>query len=180
MSLQFILGGSGSGKSTALHHHMISEAIKNPGRQYVLLVPDQYTMQIQRRMVELHPGHALFNVDVLSFGRLYHKVKEELGGEELVALDDTGKNLILRKLSSDLSADLPAIGGLMEKQGYVSEVKGLISEFMQYGITPEGMGELIEAAAGRRGLQARLADIQKLYGALFNEMANKFRTGERV
>ncbi|MCD7738457.1 MAG: exodeoxyribonuclease V subunit gamma [Lachnospiraceae bacterium] len=180
MSLQFILGGSGSGKSTALYHHIISEAMKNPGRQYVLLVPDQYTMQIQRRMVQLHPGHALFNVDVLSFGRLYHKVKEELGGEELVALDDTGKNLILRKLSSDLSADLPAIGSLMEKQGYVSEVKGLISEFMQYGITPEGTGELIEAAAGRRGLQARLTDIQKLYSAFLYELENKYRTGESV
>ncbi|MCD8326306.1 MAG: exodeoxyribonuclease V subunit gamma [Lachnospiraceae bacterium] len=180
MSLQFILGGSGSGKSAALYHFMISEAVKHPERQYVLLVPDQYTMQIQRQMVQLHPGHALFNVDVLSFGRLYHKVKEELGGGELVALDDTGKNLILRALSSSMSADLPAIGGLMEKQGYVSEVKSLISEFMQYGISPEGMDGLIEAGAGRKGLQARLRDIQKLYGLFLQRLENKYRTSESI
>ncbi|MCD7806977.1 MAG: helicase-exonuclease AddAB subunit AddB, partial [Lachnospiraceae bacterium] len=180
MSLQFILGGSGSGKSAALYHFMISESVKNPDRQYVLLVPDQYTMQIQRQLVQLHPGHALFNVDVLSFGRLYHKVKEELGGQELVALDDTGKNLIMRSLASSISAELPAIGGLMEKQGYVSEVKSLISELMQYGISPEGMDGLIEAGAGRRGLQARLTDIQKLYRLFLQELENKYRTGESV
>ncbi|MCD8068166.1 MAG: exodeoxyribonuclease V subunit gamma, partial [Lachnospiraceae bacterium] len=32
----------------------------------------------------------------------------------------------------------------------------------------------------RRGLQARLADIQKLYGAFLHEMENKYRTGESV
>ncbi len=180
MSLKFILGGSGSGKSTALYQFIIEKAQENPGQQYILLVPDQYTMQIQRQMVELHPGHALFNVDVLSFGRLYYKVKEELGGEEKVALDDTGKNLILRKLAASMADDLPAIGGLMEKQGYVSEVKGLISEFMQYGISPAGMDELIRAAAGRRGLQARLSDIQKLYGAFLKELENQYRTGESM
>ncbi len=180
MSLQFILGGSGSGKSAALYQFIIKKALKNPGQQYVLLVPDQYTMQIQRQMVQLHPGHALFNVDVLSFGRLYYKVKEELGGGEKVALDDTGKNLILRKLAASMADDLPAIGGLMEKQGYVTEVKGLISEFMQYGISPAGMDELMKAAAGRRGLQARLSDIQKLYGAFLRELQDRYRTGESM
>ncbi|MCD8381047.1 MAG: exodeoxyribonuclease V subunit gamma [Lachnospiraceae bacterium] len=180
MSLQFILGGSGSGKSAALYQYIIKKAQENPGQQYILLVPDQYTMQIQRRMVQLHPGHALFNVDVLSFGRLYYKVKEELGGEERVALDDTGKNLILRKLAASMADELPVVGGLMEKQGYVSEVKGLISEFMQYGISPAGMDELMKAAAGRRGLQARLSDIQKLYGAFLRELQDQYRTGESM
>lgn len=180
MSLQFILGGSGSGKSAALYQFIIEKAQENPEQQYILLVPDQYTMQIQRQMVQLHPGHALFNVDVLSFGRLYYKVKEELGGAEKVALDDTGKNLILRKLAVSMADDLPAIGGLMEKQGYVSEVKGLISEFMQYGISPAGMDELIKAAGGRRGLQARLSDMQKLYGAFLRELQEQYRTGESM
>ncbi|MCD7862613.1 MAG: exodeoxyribonuclease V subunit gamma [Lachnospiraceae bacterium] len=180
MSLQFILGGSGSGKSAALYQYIISKARENPQQQYVLLVPDQYTMQIQRQMVQLHPGHALFNVDVLSFGRLYYKVKEELGGGEKVALDDTGKNLILRKLAASMAQELPAIGGLMERQGYVTEIKGLISEFMQYGISPDGMNQLIEVAALRRGLQARLTDIQKLYAAFLRELEHQYRTGESM
>ena len=91
MSLQFVLGASGSGKSSRIYQWVIGEAVKHPDMQYMILVPDQYTMQIQKQMVMLHPGRAILNIDVLSFSRLYHRVMEELGGDSLTPLDDTGK-----------------------------------------------------------------------------------------
>ena len=99
MRLHFVLGASGTGKSQSTYEWMIQESIANPKVQYLLIVPDQYTMQLQREIVKMHPGKAIFNIDILSFGRLYHKVMEELGGDERTPLDDTGKNLILRNLN---------------------------------------------------------------------------------
>ena len=180
MSLHFVLGASGTGKSQSTYEWIIQEAIKNPKVQYVLLVPDQYTMQLQREIVMMHPRHAIFNIDILSFGRLYHKVMEELGGDERTPLDDTGKNLILRKLASNKKEDLPILGSLLERQGYISEVKGIISEMQQYGISPEGMDGLIAGSASRRGLQARLEDIQKLYRAYLDYQKDAYRTSESM
>jgi len=180
MSLHFVLGASGTGKSQSTYEWMIKEAMANPKVQYILLVPDQYTMQLQKQIVMMHPGHAIFNIDILSFSRLYHKVMEELGGDERTPLDDTGKNLILRKLASNMKDDLPVLGSLLERQGYISEVKGIISEMQQYGISPDGMNELISGSESRRGLQARLEDIQKLYKAYIEYQKDDYRTSESM
>lgn len=180
MSLQFVLGASGSGKSSSIYQWVIKEAMAHPLVQYLIMVPDQYTMQIQKQMVLLHPGHAILNIDVLSFGRLYHKVMEELGGDTLTPLDDTGKNLILRKLAGSMKEELPVLGKLLHRQGYISEVKGIISEMQQYGISPEGMTAVIESSAGRRGLQARLEDVQKLYQAYTAYQEDSYRTSESM
>ena len=45
MSLQLILGGSGAGKSTYLYSSIIEESINNPDTDYIIIVPEQYTMQ---------------------------------------------------------------------------------------------------------------------------------------
>ena len=91
MSLQFYFGASGAGKSKKLHNYMIEESEKHPQKNYLLIVPDQFTMQTQMDLVTEHPRHAIMNIDVLSFGRLTHRIIEEVGGAELPVLDDTGK-----------------------------------------------------------------------------------------
>ena len=65
-------------------------------------------------------------------------------------LDDTGKSLVLQKIAADLKEQLPAMGSLLHKQGYIHEVKSAISEFMQYGISTQDMDKLI-ASAEKRG-----------------------------
>lgn len=180
MSLHFVLGPSGSGKSIGVYTYIISEAVKHPERTYLILVPDQYTMQIQKQIVKMHPGNAILNIDILSFGRLYHRVMQELGGDTLTPLDDTGKNLILRKLAEEMKDQIPVLGKLMEHHGYISEVKGIISEFQQYGISPENMEQLIQESASRRGLQARLEDIQTLYKAYIAYQEGSYRTSESM
>ena len=180
MSLHFVLGASGSGKSRGTYQWIIEEALAYPERQYLILVPDQYTMQIQKQMVLMHPGGAILNIDVLSFSRLYHRVMEELGGDNLTPLDDTGKNLILRKLAGGMKEEIPVLGKLMDRHGYISEVKGIISELQQYGISPDGMEALIAGSTSRRGLQARLEDVQKLYRAYVEYQQDSYRTSESM
>ena len=79
MSLQYIFGGSGAGKSTYLYNSIIKESIKNPLENYIIVVPEQYTMATQKRVVELHPRKGVLNIDVVSFERLAYKVFEEVG-----------------------------------------------------------------------------------------------------
>ena len=70
MALQFILGPAGSGKSRYIYEEMIRESLEHTNRQYLLLVPEQYTMETQRELILLHPRHGLTNIDVVSFNRL--------------------------------------------------------------------------------------------------------------
>lgn len=101
MSLQFIFGDSGSGKSHCLYQTVIRESMADPKGNYIVLVPEQFTMQTQKDLVEAHPGKGIMNIDVLSFGRLAYRVFEETGGNDRIVLDDVGKNFILRKIASN-------------------------------------------------------------------------------
>ena len=73
MSLQFIMGNSGSGKSYCLYDTVVREAIENPDKNYLVIVPEQFTMQTQKDLCLAHPKGGIMNIDVLSFGRLDRK-----------------------------------------------------------------------------------------------------------
>ena len=144
MSLQFIFGNSGSGKSHYLYQQIVEESIRHPEKNYLVLVPEQFTMQTQKDLCMAHPRGGIMNIDVLSFGRLAHRVFEETGKERQPILDDEGKNLVLRKIAGNYEDELTVLKGNLKKQGYISEVKSVISEFTQYGIDFEQLDSFME------------------------------------
>ena len=122
MSLQLILGGSGSGKSRYLYQELIRESMEHPEKNFLLIVPEQFSMQTQKDIVELHPRHGVMNIDILSFGRLSYRVLSEVGAAQLPVLDDTGKNLLLRKVLENKKEELKLYGQKRHTPGMVSEI----------------------------------------------------------
>ena len=47
MSLQFIIGSSGIGKTHYACQRIIQESLENPGKLYYIIVPEQFTMQTE-------------------------------------------------------------------------------------------------------------------------------------
>lgn len=70
MSLQFIMGNSGAGKSRYAYEKILAEAARHPEKNYLIVVPEQFTMQTQKELVSLHPAGGILNIDILSFQRL--------------------------------------------------------------------------------------------------------------
>ena len=99
MALQFILGGAGSGKTRMLYDRVIKESMEHPEQKYLVVVPEQFTMQTQKEIIRLHPRHGIMNIDILSFKRLAYRVFEDLGVRIPVVLDDMGKSMVLRKVA---------------------------------------------------------------------------------
>ncbi len=180
MSLQFYFGASGSGKSQKLHEDIIRAAQQNPQTDYLLIVPDQFTMQTQMDLVVEHPRHVIMNIDVLSFGRLTHRILEEVGYEDVPILDDTGKSLVLRNVAGQYQDRLQVMGAHLHKIGYIHEIKSAISEFMQYGIGLPEMEKLIDYARSRGALYYKLQDMSVLYKAFLDYIHDKFITTEET
>ena len=111
MSLQFIAGGSGSGKTRYLYEKVIKESEEHPDIQYLFIVPEQYTMQTQKELVRLHPRHGLLNIDVLSFKRLAYRVFEDLGVQLPQVLDDMGYRFYAGAVPSCRTVYDPQQGG---------------------------------------------------------------------
>ena len=180
MSLRFYFGPSGSGKSHRIYEEIMQQAAQEPGRNFLIIVPDQFTMQTQKDLVMRSDRGGILNIDVLSFGRLSHRILEEVGTKEMPVLDDTGKSLVLQKIAADLKEQLPAMGSLLHKQGYIHEVKSAISEFMQYGISTQDMDKLIASAEKRGALAMKLRDLKTLYRGFQDYIRDHFITTEET
>ena len=178
MSLQFITGASGSGKSTYIDQQIIARSEREPEGRFFILVPDQFTMQTQKDLVSLHDRKGIMNIDVLSFGRLTHRIFEEMGANRLPMLDDTGKSLIIRRVAAGQRMELPVLGGRLGQTGYIHEVKSAISEFMQYGIGLQELDQLTEFSKKRGQLYYKLKDLRTIYEGFQQFIREKYLTTE--
>lgn len=180
MALQLILGNSGAGKSHYIFEKIIQESIREPKKQFFIIVPEQFTMQTQKDLVLMHPRHGIMNIDVLSFERLAHRVFDEVGGEHRKILEDTGKNLILRRLADEKREELTILGGNLKKLGYISEVKSLVSEFAQYRITSEQLTQMMEKNQENPQLFYKLQDMKVIYDSFQKYLENTYLTSEEL
>ena len=77
MTLQFIIGRAGSGKSYTLYKNMIDRSESNQDKNFIAVVPEQYSMETQKEILTLHKRKGSFNIEVTSMTRLAYTVFEE-------------------------------------------------------------------------------------------------------
>ncbi len=180
MSLQFILGSSGSGKSRTLYETVIRESMERPKEKYLVIVPEQFTLETQKQLVELHPRKGIWNIDVLSFQRLALRVLEDTGADRRKILEETGKNLVLRRCAMEHREELTLLSGSIQKPGYITQVKSMISELSQYNIEPEDMDKILSELSGNPKLYYKFQDLKILYEAFQKRMEKEYVTAEEV
>ena len=180
MALTLVTGGSGSGKTEFIYNKMIDWSLKEPERRFFVIVPEQATMQAQKDIIRLHPRHGTFNIDVVSFERLAYRIFEELSLPQPEILDDTGKTMVLRKLAGENRKELAAFSSHLNQVGFIDEVKSMISEFYQYGVTPEILKEQEEKEGLSPILLRKLGDMQVIFRAFRDFAKEKFITLEEL
>lgn len=180
MSLQFILGGSGRGKTYYLQHLVTKEAELFPDRQYIFIVPEQFTMQTQKELICMSEEKGILNIDVQSFLRLAFRVFSETGANNLPVLDDMGKTMILKKVLNNLENELEYFGKNIHKKGYVQEIKSFLSELLQYGADEETIEEMIRSSKKHTALSRKLSDIKIIYKGFTDYLHENYITSEEI
>ena len=180
MALQFIIGGSGSGKSHQMYEALIKASIARPGENFIVIVPEQYTMQTQKNIVTMHPRHGVMNIDIVSFERLAYRIFEELSVKRTKILEDTGKRMVIRKILARESSRLKVFGGSVRKSGFSGELKSMISELLQYNITPDGLADCLNALDAHSVLYGKLKDLELLYRSFKDYIEGHYLTAEEL
>ncbi len=179
MSLQLVIGRSGSGKSYQLYKEIIAKSIQNQNTNYFVIVPEQFTLQTQKDIVSMHPMGGTMNIDILSFMRLAYRIFDEVGGNDRPVLEDTGKSMVLRKIVARKRKELELFNHDVQKQGFVDELKSLISEIYQYDVSIPKLQEM-EAAADKPLLRGKLHDIIVIYKAFKEYLDQNYITAEEI
>lgn len=180
MSLQMMIGGEGSSRQEMVYKKLLEEALMEPEQTFYLIVPEQYTMQTQMKMTELHPGHGVMNIDIVSFPRLAYRVFDEIGGIQKTILEDTGKSMVIRRLLSENREVFEAFAGSVNKHGFVEQAKSMLSELFQYNVKSEDLTQSCQMVGEQTILGKKLKDIQTLYDAFKNYMSDQYMTAEEL
>ena len=163
MSVRFLLGASGSGKSRQIYNEIIQASINEPERNFYLIVPEQYTMEAQRELVTMHPAGGMMNIDAIGMNRLAYRVFDELGISTGQVLEDFGKSMLIKKILCEQQDTLQVYGSYYDKLGFVDEMKSMMSEIFQYNIKRDTIDEIMEQIPEDSVVAGKMQDIRHIY-----------------
>ncbi|RJP32484.1 MAG: hypothetical protein C4547_13880 [Phycisphaerales bacterium] len=164
MSVQFILGRAGSGKTHACVAAVQARLRQDPvgGPRLILLVPEQASLQMERAILGGGVG-AAHRAEVLSFRRLAHRVMDEAGVAPREPLSESARVMVLRRLMSRFQPELRYYRRLDRAPGFARQLGDTVSELIEEAVTPDELSAA--AAAAHEGLAAKLHDLSLIYRA---------------
>lgn len=182
VSIQFILGRSGSGKTEWLLNEIRSKLSNEPlGQPIIYLVPDQMTFLAEYELVKT-PGLAgMIRAQVFSFSRLAWRILQETGGIARHHLSSSGIQMMLRKLVEEHKQDLKVFTKACDKSGFISQLEAMLTEFKRYCLSPIELEQYLENAdteVDQKALTDKLHDLAILYMQLEKSLSEKYVDSE--
>ena len=147
--LQILLGRAGAGKTTELLRRM---AVSGTQRRQLLLVPEQASHEMERRLCQEAGNRSALYAEVLSFTRLGNRVLSQTGGLAGPVLDPGGRILLMYAAVKAVSASLTVFARPSRRPAFLS---GHLSTLDDQGRQEEFW--LGQAAAGLDTAIAELA-----------------------
>ncbi|REK63793.1 MAG: helicase-exonuclease AddAB subunit AddB [Brevibacillus sp.] len=163
MAVQFVLGRAGTGKTRTILERISRRLQDDPlGSPIILLVPEQASFQAEQTLATLSGLGGVIGTQVLSFGRLAHRLQQELGDLTLMQVDDLGKHMVLRLMLERYKDQLQVFGRSALQPGFAAQLGRLISECKSYGVTFEHTENL---EWGSATLNQKIHDLRLIMGA---------------
>ncbi|MCM8709676.1 helicase-exonuclease AddAB subunit AddB [Clostridium sp. SYSU_GA19001] len=180
MSLRFIFGRAGSGKSKYclenIKERVLSDCYED--KKLIYLVPEQFTFQADKNLVYTLGERGIHNVQVLSFTRMAHVVLSEVGGITRLHMNSSGKNMLIYKILEEVKEELKIFARAGKKQGFVNVMSEVISEFKRYNVIPEEVKLIADKIDGNEVLKGKLEEIGKIYERFESYLHEKYIDSE--
>ena len=101
MSIRFIYGRAGAGKSQWCIDNIKERINDNKIKKLIFIVPEQYTFNTENKILKSIGESALLNTQVLSFKKMAREVFEECGGRVKEIINESGRSMLIHKVLND-------------------------------------------------------------------------------
>lgn len=172
MSLKFIYGESGTGKTTQCVD-MIKELRGSYDKVY-FIVPESCSYAAETLIAKRFGAVCELSAEVVSFKRLYYNMLNLVGAPGHTKLDDSGKQLILSYICKTQIKQFKALSKSAAYNGFAEILNSLIREFKTYNITSGGIREAIENMEENDLLALKLEDLNRVFEKYSEYTKEKF------
>lgn len=169
--MEFILGKPQSARSMLVQQEALQKAKENPFHSVWYIVPEQYTLQMQRELIHQNEQKGLLNLEVLSFNRLVYRLQNELQVAGKVLLRGSGKASLVYRLLEENPQKYPVLAKRRNRYRYIQKLVTMLGECYQYQISAEELSEVAEKISGE-SVRAKTKDLAQLL-ADYKEAINK-------
>jgi ATP-dependent helicase/nuclease subunit B len=151
MAVQFILGRSGTGKTSYCIKAIVDSLLEPAEQQLILLVPEQATYQAERAILADERIAGYHRLNVLSFDRLQYMLLGKSTARP--ALSRLGRQMVVHRILRDNQSKLQIFGSSSAQPGLSRRMADTITELQQYAKSPEDidglLGQLAKDESGR-------------------------------
>ena len=136
---------------------------KNIFKDSFVIVPDQYTLEAERKAFKYMDVKGLLDIEILGFSRLGDKILSAAGKDGRVLIDKYGRQMLLTGIILRQKESLEIYRGFEEKNSFVEMVNNLISEVKQNGMDCSGLEAVAERLDQSSLLCRKLRDICRIF-----------------
>ena len=161
MSVKIIRGGIGSEMITMCIDEIRTSHEKNPDERCIMLVPDHYSFETEKRFVDEFGGIGLNNIDVMTPRKM---AVTFLSAKNLNYLSESGRQMLISRSIMEYCADAentPLIR-TMKTAGFTDIMESMISELKRYCIVPEKLQSGADSTDNET-LSEKLRAISSIY-----------------
>ena len=166
-----LVGPAGSGKTT-----YIVEKIRQlcaQGERVLLLVPEQFSFEMERRILLEVGAQAVTQVEVKSFSHYCRKVFMEYGGGAGQRISEAAKYMLMHVTLGEVRDKLEQYGRASTRSGFVPSALQMIDQFKNAGITPQDLQKFSSLCEEER-LQQKTAELYEIYSVYQAQLENGF------
>ena len=147
--IKFIYGDHGTGKTEYLSRQIAADAAQ--GRRCILLVPEQYSVTAEKRILSMVSREFVKNVEVLNFSRLANELSRKVGGL-VYNYASTGVRRVIMQIALKAAAPLLTEYSLTQSQekGFADALLATADELRVCGIDPDALVEAAREEEERR------------------------------
>ena len=181
MSLRFITGRSGSGKTTYIQREIAEELKRNPlGNPIFIIVPDQMSFSVEHSLSVNYGLNGIIRAQVVTFKRLAWRILQEVGGITRKEINGFGYRMLVRSVLEEHHDEFKLFRQAANKRGFTEQIGTLLQEFGRYAVDFATMNELHDqlAANAPRTLIDKASDLSLLLTKIEEKLGTTFVDSE--
>ncbi|MBQ8767411.1 MAG: exodeoxyribonuclease V subunit gamma [Clostridia bacterium] len=170
--LNIITGRTGSGK-TRLIRSMARDIAVNDANKAVIIVPEQFSFETEKGMLELLGNEKINNVEVLSFSRFAERLLSQYGKLNKRTADDGIRAVLMSRTIEALEDKLSVFSRYKKHPQLISEILDFHREIKKCGIANDKLGEL-SAAVKKSSFSSKLNELSLIFNCYDAMLSQSF------
>ena len=158
--VSFISGRASTGKTQTVYKRIAELAQRK--ENVVLIVPEQFSFETERAMLNLLGESSLNYVSVLPFSRLYETIGRLRGGICGKVLSNADKQILIDRAISSVADDLTLWGKYAHSMHFSAQMLKSIDDFKYAGINSDDLKTIAEKIDDKK-LKAKLFDTAIIF-----------------